>query len=73
MLGSSEFVQEVLSHQAAWEHREVLQRARQGTGLAELGAAVARHLGLATPTANRAVAGELDPLAQRLLETLAPG
>jgi len=114
VLGSSEFVQEVLS-QAAWERREVLQRARQGTGLAELGAAVAclagitteelcsgarrpgvvaarralaqvairelgrsgaavaRYLGVATSTANRAVAGELDPLAQRLLETLVPG
>jgi REP element-mobilizing transposase RayT len=112
VLGSSEFVREVLS-QAEWERREVMRRARQGTGLSELGevvarltgitteelrcggrrpgmvaarralaqvairelgrsgASVARYLGVATSTANRAVEGDLDPLAQQLLETLA--
>jgi hypothetical protein len=31
---------------------------------------VARYLGVATSTANRAVGSELDPLAQPLLESL---
>jgi hypothetical protein len=38
--------------------------------LGRSGAAVARYLGVATSTANRAVGGELDPLAQQLLATL---
>jgi hypothetical protein len=38
--------------------------------LGRSGASVARYLGVATSTANRAVASELDPLAQRLLESL---
>jgi hypothetical protein len=45
--GSSEFVQAILS-EAEWERREVLRRARQGTGLSELGEAVARLAGITT-------------------------
>jgi REP element-mobilizing transposase RayT len=114
VLGGSEFVRAVL-REAEWERRDVLRRASQGTGLGELGeavaqlagitveelcsgarrpsvvaarralaqvaigelgrsgAAVARYLGVATSTANRAVGGALDPLAQRLLGTLTDG
>jgi len=112
VLGSSEFVQEVL-REAEWERREILRRANRGVGLAKLaetvahlagispeelrsgslrpavvtarralaqvairelgisGTEVAKYLRVAPSTANRAVGQETEPLAQRLLETLA--
>jgi hypothetical protein len=49
--------------------RRALARVAIGE-LGRPGAAVARYLGAATSTANRAVGGALDPLAQRGLGTL---